>query len=183
MLQTGQDSRDRATPGGGSPDVRDRQHWPKAIVGYAVDYVPGHSTGWHHHDRDQLVHGERGVMTVRTDDGAWIVPPGYAVWVPAGVVHEVRAASAVAMRTLYLRQDAGVPLGPRCRVVAVPTLVRELTARVVALPRDYPEAGPRADPSARRPGRRPAVPPRRPQDTPAAGRRPGRSGRGPDPAR
>ena len=144
MLQTGQDSRDRATPGGGSPDVRDRQHWPKAIVGYAVDYVPGHSTGWHHHDRDQLVHGERGVMTVRTDDGAWIVPPGYAVWVPAGVVHEVRAASAVAMRTLYLRQDAGVPLGPRCRVVAVPTLVRELIARVVALPRDYPEAGPEA---------------------------------------
>lgn len=141
MLRTGQASRDRVTPGGGSPGVRDRQHWPKAIVGYAVDYVPGHSTGWHHHDRDQLVHGERGVMTVRTDDGAWIVPPGYAVWVPAGVVHEVRAASAVAMRTLYLRRDAGVPIGPRCRVVGVPELVRALIARVVALPREYPEAG------------------------------------------
>lgn len=128
-------------PGGASPDVRDRQHWPKAIVGYAVDYVPGHSTGRHHHDRDQLVHGERGVMTVRTDDGAWIVPPGYAVWVPAGVVHEVRAASAVAMRTLYLRRDAGVPVGPRCRVVAVPALVRELIGRVVTLPREYPESG------------------------------------------
>lgn len=146
MLQIGQAHRTKALPegisrGGGSSDVRDRQHWPKAIVGYAVDYAPGHSTGWHHHDRDQLVHGERGVMTVRTDDGAWIVPPGYAVWVPAGVVHEVRAASDVAMRTLYLRRDAGVPVGPRCRVVAVPALVRELIGRVVTLPREYPEAG------------------------------------------
>ena len=141
MLQTGQASRTTITSGGGSPDVRDRQHWPKAIVGYAVDYAPGHSTGWHHHDRDQLVHGERGVMAVRTGDGAWIVPAGYAVWVPAGVVHEVRAASAVAMRTLYLRRDAGVPIGPRCRVVAVPSLVRELIARVVTLPREYPDAG------------------------------------------
>jgi len=144
MLQTGQHTPDPIRAGGGSPDVRDRQHWPKAIVGYAVDYEPGHSTGRHHHDRDQLVHGERGVMAVRTDDGAWIVPPGYAVWVPAGVVHEVRAASAVAMRTLYLRRDAGVPIGPRCRVVAVPALVRELIARVVTLPRDYPAAGPKA---------------------------------------
>lgn len=146
MSQIGQAHRTRILPegisrGGGSPDVRDRQHWPKAIVGYAVDYAPGHSTGWHHHDRDQLVHGERGVMTVRTDDGAWIVPPGYAVWVPAGVIHEVRAASDVAMRTLYLRRDAGVPVGPRCRVVAVPALVRELIGRVVTLPREYPEAG------------------------------------------
>jgi AraC-like DNA-binding protein len=144
MLQSGHPSRNLVSVGGGSADVRDRQHWPKAIVGYAVDYVPGHSTGWHHHDRDQLVHGERGVMAVRTDDGAWIVPPGYAVWVPAGVVHEVRAASAVAMRTLYLRRDAGVAVADRCRVVAVPALVRELIARVTALPREYPETGPEA---------------------------------------
>jgi AraC-like DNA-binding protein/quercetin dioxygenase-like cupin family protein len=130
--------------GGVSLAVRARQSWPQAIVGYAVDYPPGHSTGWHHHDRDQLVHGERGVMTVRTGEGAWIVPPGYAVWMPAGVVHEVRAASAVEMRTLYLRRDAGVEIGARCRVVAVSALVRELIARATALPPDYPAAGPEA---------------------------------------
>lgn len=136
MLKTGQTLRSR------DPAVEARQRWPKAIVGYAVDYAAGHSTGRHAHDRAQLVHGEKGVMTVRTDDGAWVVPPGYAVWVPAGVVHEVRAAGAVAMRTLYLRADSGVPVGPRCRVVRVPALVRELIARVVRLPEDYPEPGP-----------------------------------------
>jgi len=138
MLQTGHrlSSRD--------PAAEARQRWPKAIVGYAVDYAPGHSTGRHSHGRAQLVHGEKGVMTVRTDDGAWVVPPGYAVWVPPRMVHEVRAAGAVAMRTLYLRPDSGVPVGPRCRVVRVPALVRELIARVVRLPEDYPEEGPEA---------------------------------------
>lgn len=138
MLTNGQKLRSR------DPLVEARQGWPKAIVGYAVDYAPGHSTGRHSHSRAQLVHGEKGVMTVRTDDGAWVVPPGYAVWVPAGLVHEVRAAGAVAMRTLYLRADAGVPIGPRCRVVRVPSLVRELIARVVQMPEEYPEEGPEA---------------------------------------
>ena len=136
MLQNRQNQ-----PGSVNPAVRAREDWPKAIVGYAVDYPPGYTTGWHHHSRDQLVHGERGVMTVRAADGAWVVPPGYAVWVPAGVVHDVHAASAVAMRTLYLRRDAGVAVAPRCRVVSVPDFVRELIARVVAMPEDYPEAG------------------------------------------
>ncbi len=137
MLQERQASSD-----GVNPAVQARQEWPKAIVGYSVDYPPGFSTGWHDHDRDQLVHGESGVMTVRAADGAWVVPPGFAVWVPAGVVHEVKAASAVAMRTLYLRRDSGVRIGPQCQVVGVPALVRELTARVVALPPDYPDQGP-----------------------------------------
>ncbi|HEY9567115.1 MAG TPA: AraC family ligand binding domain-containing protein, partial [Thalassobaculum sp.] len=113
------------------PAAEARQRWPKAIVGYAVDYVAGHSTGRHAHDRAQLVHGETGVMTVRAADGAWVVPPGYAVWVPPGVMHEVRAAGAVAMRTLYLRPDSGVALGDRCQVLRVPVLVRELIGRVV----------------------------------------------------
>ena len=132
MLHIGQSLRSR------DPAVEARQRWPKAVVGYAVDYAAGHTTGRHAHERAQLVHGEKGVMTVRTDDGAWVVPPGYAVWVPPGVFHEVRAAGAVAMRTLYLREDSGVPVASRCRVVRVPPLARELIARVVRLPEDYP---------------------------------------------
>ncbi|NQW09091.1 MAG: helix-turn-helix transcriptional regulator [Alphaproteobacteria bacterium] len=124
--------------------VQDRQHWPKAIVGYAADYPRGHTTGRHCHERDQLVHGESGLLTMRADHGAWVVPPGYAVWVPAGVVHEVRAATVAAFRTLYLREDAGVLVGSRCRVVRVPSLVRELIGRVCQLSADYPITGPEA---------------------------------------
>ena len=127
-----------------NPDVRDRETWPKAIVGYAVDYAQGHSTGFHRHMRAQLVHADSGLMAVRTGSGSWLVPPGHAVWVPAEVVHEVRATTPVGMRTLYLRSDSGVPIWPDCRVVEIPELVRGLIGRVVMLPRDYPAEGPQA---------------------------------------
>lgn len=139
MLQNRQPSLGHATPA-----VEGRQHWPQAIVGYATDYPPGHTTGRHSHARDQLVHAESGLLTVRADRGAWVVPPGYAVWVPAGVVHEVRAATAAAFRTLYLRRDSGVPVGRHCRVVEVPPLVRALIGRVCRLPAAYPSVGPEA---------------------------------------
>ena len=49
------------------------------IVGFTANYEAGDTTGMHSHDRAQLVHGETGVMLVRTERGAWLVPPGFAV--------------------------------------------------------------------------------------------------------
>ena len=94
------------------PAVEERQRWPKAIVGYAVDYTAGHSTGRHAHNRAQLVHGEKGVMTVRTDDGAWVVPPGYAVWVPPRMVHEVRAAGLAPGAQAQIKPTLEAPGAP-----------------------------------------------------------------------
>jgi len=125
-------------------EVRALETAAKPIAGYAADYQPGHDTGLHGHLRDQLVHGEGGVMSVRTAAGAWIVPPGFAVWVPAGIEHRVRARSAVTMRTLYLAAAAEVPVGSACRVVRVPPLARELIHRVTEIGVDYPEDGPEA---------------------------------------
>jgi len=115
---------------------------PRAIVGFTADYEAGDTTGMHAHDRAQLVHGETGVMTVRTHRGAWLVPPGFAVWVPATMEHQVNAVSAMRMATLYVRDDAGVPLPSDCAVVSIPVLARELILRAVALPDIYPDNGP-----------------------------------------
>ena len=38
------------------------------------DYPAGQVIPSHFHDRDQLVYASRGVMTVRTNRGAWVVP-------------------------------------------------------------------------------------------------------------
>jgi quercetin dioxygenase-like cupin family protein len=43
------------------------------------DYATGHVIPSHFHDRDQLVYASRGVMTVRTSDGTWVVPTYRAV--------------------------------------------------------------------------------------------------------
>jgi AraC-like DNA-binding protein len=113
------------------------------VLGFARDEGP-YDTGWHHHTRCQLLFAIRGVMTVRTHDGTWTVPPQQAVWVPAGVEHAVHAVQEVAMRSLYLDPDAARGLPETCCVLPVPPLLRELILRVVALGRSYPPDGPEA---------------------------------------
>jgi AraC-like DNA-binding protein len=115
---------------------------PRDIVGFTADYEAGDSTGMHSHDRAQLVHGEFGVMSVRTDRGAWLVPPGFAVWVPAAMEHQVNAISAIRMATLYVHADSTVPVPEDCVVVSVPILARELILRAADLPDSYPDDGP-----------------------------------------
>ena len=57
----------------------------------------------HAHDWHQLIYASAGVMTVTADRGAWIVPPQWAIWAPAGVRHAIRFSGAASFATLYLR--------------------------------------------------------------------------------
>ena len=98
---------------------------PEAVTALAFDLPPDHRIPRHAHPEDQLVYASRGVMTVRTAEGAWVVPPQRAVWIPAGVPHEIQAHGAVSMRTLYLRRRLA-PMARSCRVVNVSPLLREL---------------------------------------------------------
>ncbi len=105
--------------------------WP--VVGFVRNYTAGHKIARHWHHRAQLVYASSGVMGVTTDDGTWVVPPQQAVWVPAGMVHEVEASGPLAMRSLYVAvdRDSGAGLPRDCCVVGVSPLLRELILRVV----------------------------------------------------
>lgn len=109
-----------ASPQPPEPDVR----------GYAVTHPSGRvriprSPRW-----DQLVHATRGVLTVRTADAVHVVPPNRGVWLPAHVEHSLLATGRASMRTLYFRADLALQ-PPRCRVVAVGPLLRELVVHAV----------------------------------------------------
>src|SRR3984957_18406241 len=97
------------------------------------DYAEGHFVPLHSHQRDQLVYASRGVMTVRTDVGAWVVPPHRAVWIPALVPHSITMSGTVSMRTLYLRPRLARTLPRTCCVVNVSPLLRELILHACAL--------------------------------------------------
>ncbi len=90
------------------------------------DYPARHVIPLHFHDRDQLVYASRGVMTVRTSDGTWVVPTHRAVWIPAAVPHTLTMSGTVAMRTLYLRPRLARALLRACCVANVSPLLREL---------------------------------------------------------
>src|ERR1700756_4074645 len=109
------------------PGIFDRSGDRKsAITTLARDYPAGHVIPLHFHDRDQLVYASRGVMTVRTGDGTWVVPPHRAVWIPAAVPHIVTMSGSVAMRTLYLKPRLARGLPRDCCVISVPALLKEL---------------------------------------------------------
>lgn len=97
-----------------------------AIRTLTRDYPAGHIIPLHFHDRDQLVYASRGVMTVRTRDGTWVVPPHRAVWIPAEIPHTITMSGLVAMRTLYLKPRLAKGLPRDCCVINVPTLLKEL---------------------------------------------------------
>ena len=110
---------------------------PGPVRAYARDYPAGWDTGRHRHRRAQLVFAIRGMMTVTTDDGLWVVPPLRAVWVPAEADHALRMHEVVQLRTLYVDPGWAAALPERPRVLSVTPLLREIILRLMRLP---PEA-------------------------------------------
>src|SRR5579863_4442725 len=116
-----------------------KRHWFFDSVKYQVrtaaesEYSDGHLIKMHSHPWHQLIYASQGVMTVRTPEGAWVVPVHRAVWVPAHTRHSVQMSGAVSMRTLYILPRLNRSLPNRCRVVAISPLLRELILRMVEL--------------------------------------------------
>src|SRR3546814_8399789 len=51
-------------------------------------YSNDHLVSAHTHKRVQLLHATTGIMQLDTKYGAWVVPPGFAVWIPVGIVNQ-----------------------------------------------------------------------------------------------
>jgi AraC-like DNA-binding protein len=116
----------------------------RPLEGLAAEYPPGAEIPLHQHPFAQLIHASSGVMTVSTEHGTWVVPPGRAVWVPARVGHSIRMTGQVSMRTVYLSDVLGALAGGACCVVQVSPLLREGILRAVEFGRGYAEGGPEA---------------------------------------
>ena len=114
---------------------------PQKVVAVASDYPAGHRTEKHNHTRSQLVYAVRGVLTVNTEKGMWIVPPLRAVWVPANIMHQVEMSNGTAMRSLYIASDINKNLPKECAVVQVTPLLRELLLYFLTFSQPYDELG------------------------------------------
>jgi AraC-like DNA-binding protein len=103
---------------------------PSPVTALAYDLVHGHAIPEHVHPEDQLVYASRGVMTVRTATGIWVVPPQRAVWIPARMPHSIVMSGAVSMRTVYLRARLVKDLPRVCCVVNVSPLLQHLVVHL-----------------------------------------------------
>jgi AraC-like DNA-binding protein len=103
----------------------------------ATDYRAGWEVKPHAHSRHQLIYAITGVMTVRTQQGHWVVPPTRGLWVPAGMTHAIRCIGEVQMRSMFVRQDAAPRLSMECNAVGVSPLLRELIRAAAEIAQPY----------------------------------------------
>ena len=144
-----------------STDPRDYQRVARPFAAMAKSFTDGFEIEPHSHQRDQLIYAVSGLMRVRTERNAWIVPPDRAVYLPARTIHSISMRGDVEMRTLYIARDAAgvafsgevasgspqktrqlkdiLPAGPT--VMAVSRLLRELVLALVDEPLLYDQAG------------------------------------------
>ncbi len=123
---------------GRSIDPADYQAVARPVAAMPKDFPAGSHVPLHRHARAQLLYAARGVMCVSTPDGAWVVPPHRAVWIPPETEHEIRMSGEVAMRTLYIDPRASPGLPARCTVLEVSPLLRELILAAMGEPLEYP---------------------------------------------
>ena len=113
----------------------------RPIVIRAEEYPPGYTTFGHWHRRSQLVYASSGVITVTTAKGIWVVPQQRAVWIPAGIEHDIQTTGSVSMRSAYIRQEEFPWLPTDCCVVTVTQLLKELILRAADFPQWYEPGG------------------------------------------
>lgn len=118
------------------------QALPRPVYGQ-LDSPPNLKLGYRHsHPWIQLSHAVEGVLEVRTELGRFIAPPLRAVWIPAGITHQVFCAPDTCIRSLYIDRSVAGAAPERCRVLQVSPLLRELIQHFSSLPEDYAEDGP-----------------------------------------
>ena len=115
-----------------SPDGQRAELGQDAELGAAMSVVTfpmaaGKRFDWHTHTSHQLAWAASGVLTVRAQEAAWVLPPTRALWIPAGVRHEtLTAGQATTMRSLYVRPQAALPSWAEPTPVAAWPLLTEL---------------------------------------------------------
>lgn len=96
----------------------------------------------HTHPRGELLCADAGTIRVTTDQGAWIVPPRRAIWIPPECPHQTTAPKGVEMHVLFIRADvcpANAPQAPR--VMPTSSLFLELIRTAATMPPEYDESG------------------------------------------
>ena len=110
------------------------------VFGVAVNYPAGHVVPKHSHAHGHLIYANRGLLRVEADSGQWLVPPTAAVWLRAGVAHQLAVPVALQAHGLFVHEQACARLPQRDCVVHVGPLLRELIMALTQAPRASPQA-------------------------------------------
>src|SRR5690606_6140287 len=69
----------------------------RPMIGLEDEYLPGFVDPRHSHAHAQFLYASSGVMSVVTPTTSFVIPPQRALWLPAGMMHEVSCRGAVSL--------------------------------------------------------------------------------------
>lgn len=93
----------------------------------------------HKHRKGQLVVARRGGIVCTVEDGVWMVPSGFGVWIPGGVAHSNRVTANGQVCFLFVEPGAA-SMPQRCCTLALSSLILELILHLSGQRQDYPAA-------------------------------------------
>jgi AraC-like DNA-binding protein len=100
-----------------------------SVAAFAVELRTEFATPSHCHARGQLIGCGRGVVSVLTEGSAWVVPAGYAIWLPPYQMHGGKSFGPGEGWSVYIAPSACQALPTQIRTAAVPPLLREAILR------------------------------------------------------
>lgn len=110
---------------------------PRPLIALGHEYPDGHVIAPHRHRRGQLISGATGVLVMATPQGKWVMPPQRGLWIPPGIVHEVRMVGPVSTQSLYLEPGMADGMPERCQVVGISSFMRGLISKALDVPAEY----------------------------------------------
>lgn len=92
----------------------------------------------HQHRKGQLVVAYRGGIVCTVEDGVWMVPSGFGVWIPGGVAHSNRVTANGQVFFLFVEPGAA-SMPEHCCTLALSSLILELIIHLSGQVQTYPD--------------------------------------------
>lgn len=103
------------------------------IVSYKLHHEAAFFWEKHQHRRAQLIRPLTAPATIRLARGHYVLQPGEAAWLPAGIEHSVSSSQAQIYHSLYIRSDLAANLSSVMGVLPVSPFLSELIQRLIDL--------------------------------------------------
>lgn len=125
-------------------DFGDVEDPARPILSLAVEKDGPHRVAAHEHARGHIICPLSGAYWIVTPEGTWLVPAGFALWVPPGIHHEVYSHGSVSARIMFVDPSFADRLPPNGGTVKVTPFLEALLARTMVYGNDYSPADPAA---------------------------------------
>jgi len=96
---------------------------PLPLTARRIRHNSGTDLAMHTHAEGQLLLLEQGTLSIACEQGWWLVPPGQAIWIPAGMPHKASYSEASSLLRLMMREGIYPGLPASCLVFSCSALL------------------------------------------------------------